>query len=121
MTLTPLLRSQFPAAWVLLFFVGLLKFNLSFLPIVLLALVFNITNTVGYTYAVRSTLHFAALSAPFAEPFPDSPFSTILQDRDAKRKWATGMAAGGMMGGLGGFGGSLVTGMASQALGKFFG
>jgi hypothetical protein len=48
-------HSQFPAAWVLLFFVGLLKFNLSFLPIVLLALVFNITNTVGYTYAVRLT------------------------------------------------------------------
>lgn len=42
--------SQFPAAWVLLLFVGILKFNLSFLPIVMLALVFNMTNTIGYTY-----------------------------------------------------------------------
>ncbi|GAA5994381.1 hypothetical protein JCM5350_005168, partial [Sporobolomyces pararoseus] len=41
---------SFPAAWILLLFVGILKFNLSFLPIVALALVFNLTNTVGYTY-----------------------------------------------------------------------
>ncbi|GAA5855246.1 hypothetical protein JCM3766R1_001483, partial [Sporobolomyces carnicolor] len=41
---------SFPAAWVLLLFVGILKFNLSFLPIVMLALVFNMTNTIGYTY-----------------------------------------------------------------------
>lgn len=45
-----ILLPQFPAAWILLLFVGLLKFNLSFLPIVILALVFNVTNTVGYTY-----------------------------------------------------------------------
>ncbi|KAI5476376.1 protein of DUF846 family [Pseudohyphozyma bogoriensis] len=83
----------FPAAWVLLLFVGILKFNVSFLPIVMLALVFNVTNTVGYTYA----------------------------DRDAKRKWATGMAAQGMLGNLGGIGGSLVGSLASGAMGKLFG
>ncbi|KAK4706139.1 hypothetical protein P7C70_g78, partial [Phenoliferia sp. Uapishka_3] len=83
----------FPAAWVLLFFVGLLKFNVSFLPIVMLALVFNVTNTVGYTYA----------------------------DRDAKRRWATGMAAGGMLGSLGGVGGSLIGSMAQGAFSKMFG
>ncbi|KWU46903.1 DUF846-domain-containing protein, partial [Rhodotorula sp. JG-1b] len=43
----------FPLAWVLLLFVGILKFNISFLPIVMLALVFNVTNTVGYTYGER--------------------------------------------------------------------
>lgn len=83
----------FPLAWVLLLFVGILKFNISFLPIVMLALVFNVTNTVGYTYA----------------------------DRDAKRKWATGMAAQGMLGQVGGFGGSLVSGLASSAFSRFFG
>ncbi|EGG11760.1 uncharacterized protein MELLADRAFT_70753 [Melampsora larici-populina 98AG31] len=45
----------FPTAWVVLFFIGLLKFNLSFLPIVLLALVFNFTNTIGFTYADRDS------------------------------------------------------------------
>lgn len=45
----------FPTAWVFLFFIGLLKFNLSFLPIVLLALVFNFTNTIGFTYADRDS------------------------------------------------------------------
>ncbi|GAA5827232.1 hypothetical protein JCM11251_001182 [Rhodosporidiobolus azoricus] len=84
---------SFPAAWILLLFVGILKFNISFLPIVLLALVFNLTNTVGYTYA----------------------------DRDAKRRWATGMAAGGMLGQMGGLGGSLVSGIASSAYSRFFG
>ncbi|BGP12386.1 Golgi apparatus membrane protein tvp23 [Rhodosporidiobolus nylandii] len=44
----------FPAAWILLLFVGILKFNVSFLPIVLLALVFNVTNTVGYTYGMSA-------------------------------------------------------------------
>ncbi|GAA6059385.1 hypothetical protein JCM10212_003283 [Sporobolomyces blumeae] len=87
---------SFPAAWVLLLFVGILKFNLSFLPIVILALVFNLTNTVGYTY-VRQ------------------------EDRDAKRRWATGMAANGMLGSMGGFGSSIVTGLASTAYSKFFG
>lgn len=59
-------HAQFPAAWIVLFFVGLLKFNVScahsffrslacplveaayrFLPIVALALVFNVTNAIG--------------------------------------------------------------------------
>ncbi|GAA5922942.1 Tvp23p [Sporobolomyces koalae] len=87
---------SFPAAWVLLLFVGILKFNLSFLPIVMLALVFNLTNTVGGS-------------------------STLLADRDSKRRWATGMAANGMLGSMGGFGGSIVTGLASTAYSKFFG
>jgi len=52
---------QFPAAWVLLLFVGILKFNLSFLPIVMLALVFNLTNTVGYTYGKFLFIIFVSL------------------------------------------------------------
>ncbi|TFK57372.1 DUF846-domain-containing protein [Heliocybe sulcata] len=41
----------FPALWLALFIVSLLKFNISFVPIVVLALVFNVTNVVGFTYA----------------------------------------------------------------------
>ena len=96
----------FPVIWVALFFIGILKLyvlqaiqvrskrtrltapspsssNISFLPIVLLALVFNVTNTVGFTYA----------------------------DRDAKRKWASGMAASSMLSQFGGVGGSIVGGL----------
>ena len=49
----PTCDEQFPVIWIVLLFVGLLKFNISFLPIVMLALVFNLTNSIGYTYAVR--------------------------------------------------------------------
>ncbi|GAA5837212.1 hypothetical protein JCM9279_005618 [Rhodotorula babjevae] len=96
---------SFPAAWILLLFVGLLKFNISFLPIVMLALVFNVTNTIGYTRG-RSRLTLGARPS---------------QDRDAKRRWATGMAAQGMLGQMGGIGGSLLSGIASTAYRKFLG
>ncbi|CEQ38802.1 SPOSA6832_00260 [Sporobolomyces salmonicolor] len=95
------MRPQFPAAWVLLLFVGILKFNVSFLPIVMLALVFNVTNTVGYTYG--------------------SAARQKGDDRDAKRRWATGMAASGMLGSMGGLGGSIVSGIASTAYSRIFG
>ncbi|GJN92162.1 hypothetical protein Rhopal_005192-T1 [Rhodotorula paludigena] len=95
---------SFPVAWVLLLVIGILKFNLSFLPIVMLALVFNLTNTWGYTYAVCS----------YSSPSRGS------RDRDAKRRWATGMAAGGMLGQVGGLGGSIVSGLASSAYSRFF-
>ena len=57
--------------------------NISFLPIVLLALVFNMTNTVGFTYA----------------------------DRKRGAAAAQGMAAAGMLGQLGGLGGTVVSGL----------
>ncbi|THH05102.1 hypothetical protein EW145_g5034 [Phellinidium pouzarii] len=69
----------FPALWVGLLIVSILKFN-TFLPIVILALVFNITNAVGFTYA----------------------------DRDAKQRWANNMAASGWSMGIGGLGGQLL-------------
>ncbi|KAK9895870.1 DUF846-domain-containing protein [Cystobasidium minutum MCA 4210] len=83
----------YPAAWIALLFVAILKFNISFLPIVLLALVFNITNVVGFTYA----------------------------DRDSKRKWATGMAASSMFGSIGGVGGSIVSGLVRGGISKVLG
>lgn len=83
----------FPVAWILLLFIGILKFNLSFLPIVILALVFNLTNTVGFTYA----------------------------DRDSKRKWANELGSGGINGLLGQLGGGLLGGMTKVGIGKLFG
>lgn len=126
----------------MLLFVGILKFNISFLPIVMLALVFNVTNTVGYTYGewrlqTRRGLSLADLKSSFPAAVRTRSLSvrrvaqarndtegvaiTLLQDRDAKRKWATGMAAQGMLGQVGGFGGSLVSGLAGQAFSRFFG
>lgn len=83
----------FPLAWIFLLFIGILKFNLSFLPIVILALVFNLTNTIGFTYA----------------------------DRDSKRKWASQLGSNGLNGLLGHVGGGLLGGLTRVGLGKLFG
>ncbi|WWC66169.1 uncharacterized protein I206_100070 [Kwoniella pini CBS 10737] len=86
---------SYPIGWLALLIVSLLKFNVSFLPIVLLALVFNLSNLLGFTYA----------------------------DRDAQKRWANGIAASGnLMGfGLGGIGGQLVGGMVKNSLGRMLG
>ncbi|ODN92022.1 cytoplasmic protein [Cryptococcus wingfieldii CBS 7118] len=84
----------YPLGWLALFIVSLLKFSVSFLPIVALALVFNLSNLVGFTYA----------------------------DRDAQKRWASGIASGNLFGfGMGGIGGQLVGGAVKNTLGKVFG
>jgi len=65
---------SFPVLWVGLLIISFIKLNLSFVPITILALVFNVTNAVGFTYA----------------------------DRDAKQKWASGMVWNMGITGLGG-------------------
>ncbi|KAI0304845.1 Golgi apparatus membrane protein TVP23 [Russula brevipes] len=81
----------FPALWLGLFFVSLLKFNLSFVPIVVLALVFNVTNVIGFTYA----------------------------DRDAKKRWANNIVSSNWS--LGGLGGQMLTGVVKNSVGRVFG
>ncbi|KZT21645.1 Golgi apparatus membrane protein TVP23 [Neolentinus lepideus HHB14362 ss-1] len=81
----------FPALWLALFIVSLLKFNISFIPIVVLALVFNVTNVVGFTYA----------------------------DRDAKARWANAAASGWTMG-MGGLGGQILSGVVKNSVGRVF-
>jgi len=81
----------FPALWLGLFFVSLLKFNLSFIPIVMLALVFNVTNVVGFTYA----------------------------DRDAKKRWANNVVSSNWS--MGGLGGQMLTGVVKNSVGRVFG
>jgi len=81
----------FPALWLGLFFVSLLKFNLSFVPIVVLALVFNVTNVIGFTYA----------------------------DRDAKKRWAHNVVSSNWS--IGGLGGQVFTGVVKNSVGRVFG
>ncbi|KZW02573.1 DUF846-domain-containing protein [Exidia glandulosa HHB12029] len=81
----------FPVLWFLLLLLAFLKLNLSYVPIVILALVFNLTNVVGFTYA----------------------------DRDAKQKWASGMAGGAW--GIGGLGSQLIGGVVKNGVSRVFG
>ncbi|RXW18240.1 hypothetical protein EST38_g7617 [Candolleomyces aberdarensis] len=84
----------FPVLWVALLVVAILKLGFAFIPIVILALVFNITNVIGFTYA----------------------------DRDAKQKWANSLGAGAWgLGGLGGIGGQIITGAVKRGVGRVFG
>jgi len=83
----------FPLLWAALLIVSLLKLGFAFIPIVLLALVFNITNVIGFTYA----------------------------DRDAKQKWANGVVGGSWGLGLGGIGGQMLTGAVKKSVGRVFG
>ncbi|KAF8525069.1 Golgi apparatus membrane protein TVP23 [Hysterangium stoloniferum] len=83
----------FPVLWTLLLIVSILKFNISFLPIVVLALVFNYSNAIGFTYA----------------------------DRDAKERWANSVTSGAWNIGFGGFGGQILGGVVKNSVGRVFG
>ncbi|KAF8167922.1 Golgi apparatus membrane protein TVP23 [Crassisporium funariophilum] len=83
----------FPLLWAALLIVSLLKLGFAFIPIVVLALVFNVTNVIGFTYA----------------------------DRDAKQKWASNLAGGSWGLGLGGIGGQILTGAVKKSVGRVFG
>ncbi|KAL1748914.1 Golgi apparatus membrane protein TVP23 [Schizophyllum fasciatum] len=83
----------FPALWVVLLIVAILTLNASFIPVVVLALVFNFTNVIGFTYA----------------------------DRDAKQRWAKDNMGGFSLGGLGGIGGQILTGAVKNSVGRVFG
>ncbi|KAG8219962.1 DUF846-domain-containing protein [Butyriboletus roseoflavus] len=82
----------FPALWLLLLVISIVRFNLAFVPIVILALVFNVTNAVGFTYA----------------------------DRDAKQRWENTVAGSSWTMGMGGLGGQLFTGAVKNSMGKIF-
>ncbi|KAL5534329.1 TVP23 [Sanghuangporus baumii] len=81
----------FPVLWLVLLFISILKLNTS-LPIVLLALIFNVTNAIGFTYA----------------------------DRDAKQRWANSMAASGWNFDLGSIGGQLIGSAVKNSVGRVF-
>jgi len=83
----------FPAFWLLLLVISIVRFNLAFVPIVILALVFNVTNAVGFTYA----------------------------DRDAKQRWVNSVGGSSWTMGMGGLGGQLLTSAVKNGVGKLFG
>jgi len=64
----------FPVLWVGLLIIAIVKLNLDSVPTTILALIFNVTNVIGFTYA----------------------------DRDAKEKWTSGMAWNMGFSGIGG-------------------
>jgi len=82
----------FPVFWLLVLILSFIKFSISFVPIVILALLFNCTNAVGFTYA----------------------------DRDAKQRWANSFAGGWNLG-LTGFGGQVLGGVVKNSVGRVFG
>jgi len=83
----------FPTLWFALLIVSLLKLRVDFIPIITLALVFNITNVIGFTYA----------------------------DRDAKQKWANSVTGGAWSLGIGGIGDQILTGAVKKGVGRVFG
>jgi len=80
----------FPVLWIGLLIIAVVKLNLDSVPTIVLALIFNVTNVIGFTYA----------------------------DRDAKEKWASGMAWNM---GFSGIGGQLFTGAVRNSVGRVFG
>jgi len=82
----------FPLLWAALLIVSILKLGFAFIPIVILALIFNITNVIGFTYA----------------------------DRDAKQRWANNVMGSGWGLGLGGIGGQILTGAVKNSVGRVF-
>ena len=80
----------------------------SFIPIVALALVFNITNVIGFTYAYVLDL----ISIP--------PSSRLFRDRDAKQRWASSVVTSNWNLGFGGIGGQILTGAVKKGVAKVF-
>lgn len=83
-----------------------------FLPIVGLALVFNITNVIGFTYACVPA-HLSTTTYTNG--------TVGYSDRDAKQRWAASAAAGGWNMGLGGIGGSIMGSVVRNSVGRAFG
>lgn len=83
----------FPCLWSVLLIVSFLKFSIEFIPIIILALVFNYTNAIGFTYA----------------------------DRDAKQRWANNLTGGFLgLGSLGSMGGNILAGAVKSGMGRVF-
>ncbi|KAI9026457.1 hypothetical protein CLU79DRAFT_741832 [Phycomyces nitens] len=82
-----------PVLWVLLAFTALITVKASWLVIVAVALILNVANVYGYTQC----------------------------DKDAKRKWATGMAAQSALGSLGSGASGFIGKAVTSGLGNFFG
>lgn len=91
----------------------------------MLALVFNISNAVGFTYAYVSTLlpfififaHFD-ITIPISNHTPKNNY--LYSDRDAKQRWANQLASSGWSMGMGGLGGQILSGVVKNSVGRVF-
>ncbi|OBZ79133.1 Golgi apparatus membrane protein TVP23 [Grifola frondosa] len=105
----------FPLLWLALLIVSFLKFNpREFVPIVILALIFNVTNAIGFTYA-----YVCPVTPPDTCSLTDGRWRH-RSDRDAKQKWANNLASSGWNMGLGGLGGQILTGVVKNSVGRVF-
>ncbi len=102
-----------------------LQSTYRFLPIVILALVFNMSNVLGFTY-----VHYRSLppSKPVLRADSSLSIHQSYADRDSKRRWANSALSSGLGGGLdilpfglGGVGAQLVGGAVRSGLGRVFG
>jgi hypothetical protein len=76
----------------------------------MLALVFNVTNVVGFTYACVFLHVFLNLT----------PLTYFLSsDRDAKKRWANNVVSSNWS--MGGLGGQMFTGIVKNSVGRVFG
>jgi hypothetical protein len=76
----------------------------------MLALVFNVTNVVGFTYA-----------CVFCISYDSSSISLLSHssDRDAKKRWANNVVSSNWS--MGGLGGQMLTGVVKNSVGRVFG
>lgn len=79
----------------------------------MLALVFNVTNVVGFTYA-WVFLHILCLFLN-----PTSFTESLSSDRDAKKRWANNVVSSNWS--VGGLGGQMLTGVVKNSVGRVFG
>jgi hypothetical protein len=82
-----------------------------FIPIVILALIFNVTNVIGFTYAFVFLLPHRSCQTD----------ASVSSDRDAKQRWASQVVSSGWSLGLGGIGGQILTGAVQKGVGRLFG
>lgn len=118
----------FPVLWTVLFLVSIFKFNISyprvlsvlplpswhvfrFLPIVAIAIVFNYSNAIGFTYAWDRWISYLSSMSFWVE--------LTFRDQDAKRRWANSATSG--LFSFGGLGGQLLGGMVKNSVSRVFG
>ncbi len=78
----------------------------------MLALVFNVTNVVGFTYSCVFCTYDSSLISP-------PPLTFLSSDRDAKKKWANNVVSSNWS--MGGLGGQMLTGVVKNSVGRVFG
>jgi hypothetical protein len=125
----------FPLGWLALFFVSLLKFSISYVPLpALVVWTLMLTLFTFPAFCLSSSWRWYSTSPTFsasrkykerlAAIDPDQYLRNSTNryaDRDAKRQWANSVSSGAFgLPGLGGIGGQLLGGAIRNGLGRVF-